>query len=68
MTYIKKELLTILGVFISIEIAVYLAFSFYWMDLNAANWGMSSRGGFIFLSMVLAFMIAIFEIINKADQ
>ena len=68
MAAIKKEFLTVLWVFISIEIAIYLAFSFYWMDLNAANWGMSARGGFSFLSLVVLVVIALIEIINKLDQ
>lgn len=68
MAYSNKELLRIFGLIVSIEIIIYLAFSFCWMDLNAKNWTQNSRFGFSFLSLFVLVAIALIEIINKADK
>lgn len=48
-----KIILTALVIFTFATLFVWGLFSFYWMDMNPANWTEQSRGGFAFLDAII---------------
>lgn len=42
-----KQIIIGLSILVFVLVLFYLAFSFYWLDINAANWDYGARAGFL---------------------